>query len=746
MSGSIRLGSSAGAMLAAIMVLGMPGVASGAPVLTSATIDGVTSTSAPAGSVMDARVTGRAVGGPWAGTEYRFGSGSSDCVNTTDVSSGNVGTVSFDVTAPRNPGSYSAGFIGTSTSTCGGNKSPELVVNDALRVTTPGANPNLPPRCGINVMLVLDKSGSIQSSGQTETVRNATRAFLNALAGTGASVSITDFSSTAKQQVPYTTVTAETITGTFESYLTNVYKPSGYTNWQAAFSAVKEANATQPLADLVVFITDGDPTARTNANGTVTTGLTEGDVSAMRPAADEADRVKTQGSHVFALGVGAAVTKPASASRLTAVSGPDEYPAVAFSNADFTLVQDFADLAARLRQIVLELCQSSVTVTKLVDEGDGFYHADANWEFTASVSMSAGTSTWLKPAPPPATGSRSAFTKTDGTATFQWKPTNSSASGTVTLTETAKPGFVFVDAVCSTSTPTRSGQHRRTVTTTTGIPSVTVGPGQYATCIVHNRILSGTIEIEKAANPHGTTPFPFTGSLGDFSLVDDGTATASRVFTDVVPGTYTVSELVPGNWTLAGIACDGNSTVVAVPAVAITLPAGGAVVCTFSDVQVIPPSPPNPDPEPPPVPVAPTPVVPSPPTPPTGAPSTRLRLIKLAPRVARIGRRVTVRLRVTNIGTVAATGVALGDSPSAAIALSRVQATGSPRISRGAAIWQLGTLAPGASRTVRVTALIESGTPGLKRNIAAALADNAEVASAATNTRLLRPSIPRVTG
>ena len=39
------------------------------------------------------------------------------------------------------------------------------------------------------------------------------------------------------------------------------------------------------------------------------TGLTEGDVTAMRPAEAEADLVKEDGSHVFAMGVGAAVTK-----------------------------------------------------------------------------------------------------------------------------------------------------------------------------------------------------------------------------------------------------------------------------------------------------------------------------------------------------------------------------------------------------------------------------------------------------
>src|SRR5262249_8356930 len=116
------------------------------------------------------------------------------------------------------------------------------------------------------------------------------------------------------------------------------------------------------------------------------------------------------------------------------------------------------------------------------------------------------------------------------------------------------------------------------------------------------------------------------------------------------------------------------------------------------------------------------------------------------PRAARVGRRITVRLRVTNTGTVAATNVQLADVPPAAVSFSRVQSTGSPRFVRGNVIWRIGTLAPGASRTVRVTAMIDTGTPGLKRNLAAAIADNAGVAGAGARVRLIRAAVPRTTG
>ena len=52
-----------------------------------------------------------------------------------------------------------------------------------------------------------------------------------------------------------------------------------------------------------------------------------------------------------------------------------------------------------------------------------------------------------------------------------------------------------------------------------------IGPNQYAKCTVRNRILPGTIEIEKVARPESEQESPFAGTLGlyAFTLVDDGT-------------------------------------------------------------------------------------------------------------------------------------------------------------------------------------------------------------------------------
>jgi uncharacterized repeat protein (TIGR01451 family) len=743
----MRLVTLSTVVAATVAFAAAPGVASAGLTISSATIDGVTSTSAPPGSVLDAKVTGEATGSDrWEGTAYRFGNGSPVCVNTSDTSG--TRTVDFDVTAPGQPGSYDVGFTARGTNTCDGASSNEKVLPAGLRVTTPAPNRDLPPLCGINVMLVLDKSGSIASSGQTETVKSATRAFLNALAGTGAKVSIVDFSTTAAQPVPYTTVTSATIASTFNPYLANGYRPNGYTNWQAAFEKVHGANTQGTKADLVVFITDGDPTARNTATGTQT-GLTEGAVAAMRPAAEAADLVKGQGSHVFALGVGAAVTTAGSARRLTAISGFDQYPNAPFGEADYTLVQDFDELAESLRQIVLELCQSSVTVTKLVDEGNGVYRADAGWNMTASIDTSSGSFSWLKP-PASGTGPQSQSTDDDGIATFQWKPDNANASSAVSIVETVNPGFDFVDAQCVLNTIRAGRRVARSVAFAQPTFGVTVGPNQYATCTVRNRIRVGTIEIEKRATPQDPQAFSFVGSFGPFALIDDEKATApSKIFSGLTPGTYTVSELVPANWELTGITCvPASAGAVSGAQVTITLAPESSVVCTYADLRTEPPTPtptPTPSPEPTPTPEP----TPSPPEASTQPPPTQLQVVKTMRRVARVGDRVRFALAVRNVGTVAATSVQVADVPPASVRLAALRTSGDVRLVRGNAVWRLGTLAPGASRTVRGSVEVASGAPGLKRNLAVAAAVNASVVIDPADVRVLparRATSPSFTG
>jgi len=77
---------------------------------------------------------------------------------------------------------------------------------------------------------------------------------------------------------------------------------------------------------------------------------------------------------------------------------------------------------------------------------------------------------------------------------------------------------------------------------------------------------------------HRVQRFSQTGAT-----LDDG---QSHPFTDLLPGTYLVSELVPDGWSLDDIACDGGSPVENGNAVNVTLEAGDDVTCTFSNSQL----------------------------------------------------------------------------------------------------------------------------------------------------------------
>ena len=939
---------------------------------------GTTGNSSPPGGVLPASVKGTVSGATWSSTRWKIGS-STACYDHNTWTSGDH-AIDFrsnnknTVTAPGGPNnSYPVVYTPYASNDCSGNPSGSAyTLTNALNVTGPGENHNLVERCGINVMLVLDESGSIASSNATGAVRTATKSFLVALSGTGSEVSIVDFSSTAGRPIPYTVVTPESITGTFNPYIDNTngngYNPNGWTNWEAAFQKVDEANGSKK-ADLVVFMTDGDPTAMNKNGGGVTEGLTEGDVEALQRAQFESNDVKSDGSHVFMLGVGAAVAvdNPESADRLTAVSGFEKYPPNPFGRADFTLVKEFAGLAAALRQIVSELCGNSVTITKQVDEGDGVFKPDPGWKFTGDVSMNEGSYTWVLPKPPPDTGPREETTNEQGVATFQWdlsRPTAPSARATFSFSEEVNAGYAFVDAECTVSQTTRKRRRvlrRFTLSTPSG--EVELAPGQDASCLVRNRIIPGTIEIEKNATPESSQPFDFMGSpgignftlvdnrtdenvseifpnlppgtytvselvpagweltgltctpagaattigpqatitlapggsvvctyndkkiplgtiqilkeanpqsdrafhfsgsppLGDFTLVDNGEdepPEASRIFTGLQPGTYTINEMVPDGWELTGIACSsedgvtideaeaevritiGRGTHVActygnakiplgtikilkeanpqsdhefrfsgspdpleaftlvdngedepkssrtfenlppatytvsemVPedweltgvacnpadavtidgaAVSITIGRGTSVACAYGDARIEPPPPDPPRPPEPPTPPdpPPPPTPPTPPAPPTPGPSTRLDVVKKMARVVRVGRRVKFRLTVTNIGSVTARNVRMADVPPAALRLSGLSASRRARQGRGYVSWRLGNLAPGERRTVRGSVLLEAGSPGRKRNWVLATAINARLVSDRADARIARQGVaPRVTG
>ena len=401
-------------------------------------------------------------------------------------------------------------------------------VNAFLAPDVVGNNPNLQPGCGIKVVLVLDASGSINTTEQGQ-VRTASNAFLGALQNTGSQVAIVEFATLGDVPVGYTPVTTASINGTgvFANYLsaTNVTGPQYYdgrdsvdnggtawTNWDYAFYRV---NGLPTAPDLVVFMTDGDPTAYGGHGGVSLQTNTNGNAATLNAAEASANLTKLAsgaggpwgtnagnqglGSHNFGVGVGTGVNLTnmyrvlddggAGGNIAFSAGPPSNFPV-----ADYVVTTNFTDLEAALRSIAEELCSSSLTITKLVDMGGGAgYVPQSGWTFTSNLTPSAGTWEWKSPCVG-GSGSCAGATGANGQVFFQWLLNNTSATTTsIQIVETQQSGYEFVDVTCTVGGVSQSVTQAETFTVS-GIARTAA-----ASCTVRNCLI-----------PTGVT-------LGDFS-------------------------------------------------------------------------------------------------------------------------------------------------------------------------------------------------------------------------------------
>ena len=113
----------------------------------------------PARRVLSARVIANATGSSkWRATSWQIGPNGA-CADHSDQS-GNGKSATFNVTAPGTPGDYGATFTPRGDNNCGGEQGTSVSLVNGVRVTAPAPNPTLKSQCGLNVMLILDKSGS----------------------------------------------------------------------------------------------------------------------------------------------------------------------------------------------------------------------------------------------------------------------------------------------------------------------------------------------------------------------------------------------------------------------------------------------------------------------------------------------------------------------------------------------------------------------------------------------------------
>lgn len=458
-----------------------------------------------------------------------------------------------------------------------------------LASATPASdgNPDLPPGCGIDATLVLDHSGSISSSEAT-LVRNAAALFANALVGTPSQLKVVTFSTRAQGISSGGTSTSNLGNVVFRDPASYAAPTSGGgsggTNWDDGLEVVRRSSGGP--GDLVVFITDGDPTYRntTQPDGHLNDGshAISGDGSTVSAAnvtaaETEADLIKAAGAHMFGIGVG--LTGASSEDRLSQVTGDEELtldgsgnPNMAFGDADYTITSDFTKLQAVVAAFVRDLCAPSLNVTKYLQKADGTTSvagASNPWTFTAAVSPTP--SDWRSP--DAATGASATLTTgASGGVSFNWA-TDANTS-TVNLSEQAQPGWVYNGAKCTRnlldgSTPQvifdSVGQNAAGAQKSpTELDGIQVGLQQAVNCAVYNRqVRTSTIQVTKQTLPAGLpTDFDFTLTSGQATVgtIDDLSHGETGTFAPVVPGTYTVAEVADANYTQTSAVCDDLAT------------------------------------------------------------------------------------------------------------------------------------------------------------------------------------------
>jgi hypothetical protein len=464
----------------------------------------------------------------------------------------------------------------------------------------PSDNPDLERSCGLNILVILDESSSIEISGATDDVRTAFKAFTGALKNTASSMAVADFGTVANLPAigafppgEYITITDATQVD-LDAYIDNDYDPPHgppyqYTGWEDALRMGNPNFAERPdptVPHLTVFITDGEPNRI--IKDSVSTDdyenkvpLSESfpsqinsadeDTSAQKAVAN-ANGLKQQGSHILAIAVGDGLSSPASIDRLELVSGPDIYDGTGefdIVTDDIYLEPDFDQLADALREAAFQLCAPSITIQKLVDDTpdpdslDDAYRG-VGWSITGTPDVPSGFK-WVLPetgtglnTPP----SMTTLTSGAGFATFQWNTLLPVSSG-FTAEEVIQPGYTNDQSrtVCTFRTPDTPDADLPLDDVGDGTFEVTIPFEAIVTCTIVNVLGPNTgITIEKHTNGFDadvtTGPLIPTGDIVEWSYVVTNTGNTSLADISVAD-----VELIPASATGPTVSCPQTTLV-----------------------------------------------------------------------------------------------------------------------------------------------------------------------------------------
>jgi uncharacterized protein YegL len=356
-------------------------------------------------------------------------------INVGNVPSGTYKEVTnpeLDVTLSLNPGVTAAtakmGYNGNLAFSLTETASGTSTISVAILPTPiqPAPNPVLGQTCGLDIALVLDSSGSIDSTELLQ-MKTAFNNFVNSfLPNTPTQFSVIDFDDTAIISTSFTDNTS-----TINSAI-NSATVGGSTNWEDALVKAYSVFPNRSNPNLVILASDGEPTWDNHGNG----NQSNFSQAALNSAIVQANIIKNSGTRISTLGIG------------LAANGEDHLRAISSADAYYSAA-DFSQLQTALQQIVTELCGGTITVINNVNGT-----TTAGWDFQiGTTTVTSGVDGKTNPV----------------------ELTN----GTYNVTETLKPGYSLTSAVCS-------GAANNGTPLVNGVSGIQITTNNIVSCVFNN--------------------------------------------------------------------------------------------------------------------------------------------------------------------------------------------------------------------------------------------------------------------
>jgi fimbrial isopeptide formation D2 family protein/uncharacterized repeat protein (TIGR01451 family) len=453
-AGGIRTGASSvgplanGATYSATAVTGTP---AGGP-FTCTVIDGsgTCQIHVPSGYRWDVKLTA-APAGYYLNPTLDFGGSSTVAPETYSF---RTGTVDADIDVPgtnpngtyadaRHPGSnYFSGLLASSLN-----------------------NPAVAATCGLDVALVLDQSGSMAGSKQTD-LKVAANDAVSALTGTPSNLAIYTFSGAVGSHLDATSTATVASAQPLHNFINGLGTPNGYTNWDAGIYQVPSG------FDLAIVLTDGAPTTSGSSPGAGADSY----FKYVEQGIFSANALKSRSTRVVGLGIGISGAE----ANLRAISGPSV-------NSDYYLAsnENFDDV---LKELATGSCNTQLTIQKQIQDPTGALLPNSSlangWAFantTSAGTIDANVTTGV------------VNTQNGFAAAALSLPAGSTP--TLSVTETVKPGYTLVRAECSVNGQVVDTQLSGSTASFAG------SPDQPVSCIFVNQQDPGAWTLNKTASP-----------------------------------------------------------------------------------------------------------------------------------------------------------------------------------------------------------------------------------------------------